>query len=41
MHHFGVMHRDIKLENIMMTDASEMAVPIIVDFGLSKFIGPF
>ena len=34
------MHRDLKLENIMMTDNSETSVPKLVDFGLSKIIGP-
>ena len=34
------MHRDLKLENIMMSDTSERARPIIVDFGLAKIIGP-
>ena len=34
------MHRDIKLENVMMSDSSDNAIPKIVDFGLAKFIGP-
>lgn len=34
------MHRDLKLENIMMTDKSELSTPKLVDFGLSKIIGP-
>lgn len=34
------MHRDLKLENVMMSDNSEESVPKIVDFGLSKIIGP-
>jgi serine/threonine protein kinase len=40
LHSYGIMHRDIKLENIMMTDNSEESVPKLVDFGLSKIIGP-
>ena len=40
MHQYGIIHRDLKLENIMMTDSSEKAVPKIVDFGLSKILGP-
>ena len=40
MHEFGIVHRDLKLENIMMSDSSENAVPKIVDFGLAKIIGP-
>jgi serine/threonine protein kinase len=34
------MHRDLKFENIMMTNNSEQSVPKLVDFGLSKIIGP-
>lgn len=34
------MHRDLKLENIMMSDQKEASQPKIVDFGLSKMIGP-
>lgn len=34
------MHRDLKLENIMMSDSTDSARPIIVDFGLAKMIGP-
>jgi len=40
LHGLGIMHRDIKLENIMMTDTSDTAQPKIVDFGLAKFIAP-
>ena len=35
-----MIHRDLKLENIMMTDTSEIALPKIVDFGLAMFLGP-
>lgn len=34
------MHRDLKLENIMMSSTLDSAIPKIVDFGLSKIIGP-
>jgi len=37
---FGIVHRDLKLENVMMSDTSDLATPIIVDFGLAKIIGP-
>ena len=37
---YGIMHRDIKLQNIMMTDNSDKAQPKLVDFGFSKIIGP-
>ena len=40
MHRLGIVHRDLKLENVMMSDTSETATPKIVDFGLSKMIGP-
>ncbi len=40
LHSYGIVHRDLKLENIMMTDNSEQSVPKLVDFGLSKFMGP-
>ncbi len=40
LHNYGIMHRDLKLENIMMSDASDGAVVKLVDFGLSKFVGP-
>jgi serine/threonine protein kinase len=40
LHSFGVAHRDLKPENILMADPSENADLKIVDFGLSKIIGP-
>ncbi len=40
MHSYGVVHRDLKLENIMMSDQTDSAIPKIVDFGLAKMIGP-
>ena len=40
LHSFGIVHRDIKLENIMMTEGTERGCPKLVDFGLSKIIGP-
>ena len=40
IHENGIVHRDLKLENIMMTDTSEQSVPKLVDFGLAKMIGP-
>lgn len=40
LHCYGIIHRDIKPENILMTDDSEEAEPKILDFGLSKIIGP-
>ena len=40
LHNYGIVHRDLKLENIMMTDQTEQSVPKLVDFGLAKIIGP-
>jgi serine/threonine protein kinase len=40
LHEFGIVHRDLKLENIMMSDNSERSIPKVVDFGLAKIIGP-
>lgn len=40
LHSFGIVHRDLKLENVMMKDQTEKASPVIVDFGLAKIIGP-
>ena len=40
LHSYGIVHRDIKLENVLMSDNTEQAVPKLVDFGLAKIIGP-
>jgi len=40
LHSYGIVHRDIKLENVMMSDSTEKSVPKLVDFGLAKIIGP-
>ena len=40
LHSYGIVHRDLKLENVMMSDNSDVAVPKLVDFGLAKLIGP-
>jgi serine/threonine protein kinase len=40
LHSYGITHRDIKPENILMTDNTENADVRLVDFGLSKIIGP-
>lgn len=40
LHDYGIVHRDLKLENIMMTDTSNSACPKITDFGLAKMLAP-
>jgi serine/threonine protein kinase len=40
LHSYGITHRDIKPENILMTDKTDEADIRLVDFGLSKIIGP-
>ena len=40
LHSFGIVHRDLKLENIMMSNTKDDAVPKVVDFGLAKMLGP-
>jgi serine/threonine protein kinase len=40
LHSFGIAHRDLKPENILMTSTEDDAQPKLVDFGLSKIIGP-
>ena len=40
IHSYGVVHRDLKPENILMTDDSDEADIRILDFGLSKILGP-
>ena len=37
---FGIAHRDMKPDNIMMASNSDDAEIKIIDFGLSKIIGP-
>ena len=40
LNQFGIIHRDLKLENIMMTDNTEQSIPKLVDFGLSAMSSP-
>lgn len=37
---FGIAHRDMKPDNIMMADNDENSEIKLIDFGLSKIIGP-
>ena len=40
IHSYGIAHRDLKPENVLMTSNDENADLRILDFGLSKIIGP-
>ena len=36
----GIVHRDLKLENMLMVDKTDKSAIKIADFGLSKFFAP-
>ena len=40
LHQYGIVHRDLKPDNIMMTENENMSQIKIMDFGLSKIMGP-
>ena len=40
LNNYGIVHRDLKPENILMTEDSDSADMKLLDFGLSKIIGP-
>lgn len=40
LHSYGIVHRDLKLENILMVDMNNDSELKLVDFGLSKILGP-
>jgi len=40
LHDYGVLHRDLKPENIMLSDNTDKSTIKIMDFGLSKIMGP-
>lgn len=40
MHSFGIAHRDLKLENIIMSDDSDQAELKVIDFGISIILAP-
>ena len=40
VHSYGIAHRDIKPENVLLTEESEDADVRLLDFGLSKIVGP-
>ena len=39
LHKYGIIHRDLKTDNIMLTEASDKGNIKIMDFGLSKILG--
>lgn len=40
IHSYGIIHRDLKPENVLMTNDSDHSDIRILDFGLSKILGP-
>ena len=40
IHEYGILHRDLKPDNIMLTESSDKGQIKIMDFGLSKIMGP-
>ena len=40
LHSYGIVHRDLKPENVLMVSKTEDSDVKIVDFGLSKMVGP-
>ena len=41
MHSYGIAHRDLKPENVLMTSLDDDSDIRILDFGLSKIVGPY
>lgn len=39
LHESGIVHRDIKLENILIDEKLGVPTPIITDFGFAKIVG--
>ena len=39
LHESGIVHRDLKLENILIDEKLGISIPIITDFGFAKIVG--
>ena len=39
LHESGIVHRDLKLENILVDEKLGIVIPIITDFGFAKSVG--
>ena len=40
LHQYGIAHRDLKPDNIMITQQNDFGIIKIMDFGLSKILSP-
>ena len=40
MHRFGVVHRDLKFENVLFQSKAPESEVMVIDFGLAKAGGP-
>lgn len=38
MHSKGIVHRDLKLENLLLKDKDDISSVKIIDFGLAKYV---